>query len=40
MVASYFGLKSLLESNKTQFSIKSFFPNLQTNINQAKQAFE
>ena len=42
MVASYFGLKSLLETNKklTIFNKNSFFPNLQTNINQTKQAFE
>ena len=41
MVASYFGLKSLLETNKTNdFQIKSFFPNLQINIIQTIQAFE
>ena len=41
MVASYFGLKSLLETNKTKkISIKTFFPILQTKIIQTKQAFE
>ena len=36
MAASYFGLKVFARDQQNQqFSIKSFFPNLQTNINQA-----
>ena len=41
MVASYFGLKSLPETKKNNnFWVKFFFPNLQTNINKTKPAFE
>ena len=42
MVASNFGLIKVIarDQQNKQFSIKSFFPNLQANINKTKQAFE